>query len=425
MILRARTVVPVTAPSIPDGAVWISGDHIRAVGPWSEIRESASGPVVDLGEVAVFPGLVNVHAHLDYTHMAGLLAPPRTFPDWIKGILTLKSQWDDAEFAASWTEGARQLLETGCTTVVNIETRGHQLAALRASTPLRIFSFLEVTGVRSARDPVRLLDDAVQTLSSLPPVRGGVGLSPHAPYSTTPELLRLAAERARNEGWRLTTHVAESEAEFEMFTYRRGPMHSWLEGQRPNEDCGLGSPVQHLARHGLLSPAMIAVHANYLWRDDARLLASRGVSVAHCPRSHAYFGHRRFPRTELAEAGVPICLGTDSLASVRTPRPGAVTLSMLAELRQAAVVDPSLSARQILREATTHPARALGLRSVLGELRTYSLADLAVIPHAGPHGTAEEALVHHPGPVGATMVAGRWEWVSQDFRDRIPPAIPR
>ena len=425
MILRARTVVPVTAPSIPDGAVWISGDHVRAVGPWSEIREAASGPVVDLGDAAVFPGLVNAHAHLDYTDMAGLLAPTRSFPDWIKGILTLKSQWDDVEFAASWAAGARQLLESGCTTVVNIETRGHQLAALRASTPLRIFSFLELTGVRSARDPRRLLEEAVQTLTSLPPVRGGIGLSPHAPYSTTPELLRLAAEAARRDGWRLTTHVAESDAEFDMFTYRRGPMHSWLEGQRPNDDCGLGSPVQHLARNGLLSPSMIAVHANYLWRDDARLLASRGVSVAHCPRSHAYFAHRRFPRTELAEAGVPICLGTDSLASVRAPRPGAVSLSLLAEMRQAVAVDPSLPPRQVLREATTHPARALGLRSVLGEIRTYSLADLAVIPHSGSPASAEEALVHHEGPVGATLVAGRWEWVSPAFRDRIPEAIPR
>ncbi len=425
MILRARSVVPVTAPSIPDGAVWISGDHIRAVGPWSEIRESASGPVVDLGDAAVFPGLVNAHCHLDYTGMAGQLQPPRAFPDWIKGILTLKSQWNDAEFAESWLAGARQLLQGGVTTAVNIESRGHQLAALRAATPLRIFSCLEVTGVRSAREPERLLEEAVQTLTSLPPIRGGIGLSPHAPYSTTPDLLRLVADAARRDGWRLTTHVAESESEFDMFTYRRGPMFSWLDGQRPMEDCGLGSPVQHMHRCGLLGPAMLAVHVNYLWRDDARLLATRGTAVAHCPRSHAYFGHRRFPREELAEAGVPICLGTDSLASVRNGRSPDTVLSMVAEMRQALAADPALPPRRLVAESTANPAKALGLRSVIGGLQTYSLADLLVIPHDGSTWSAEEALIHHAGPVGATLVAGRWEWISPSFRDRIPQEIPR
>jgi cytosine/adenosine deaminase-related metal-dependent hydrolase len=420
VILRARTVVPVTAPPIEDGAVWISGDHIRAVGPWSEVRETARGPVTDLGDAALFPGLVNAHCHLDYTGMAGQLPPPRDFPDWIKGILSLKAQWTDGEFEQSWRTGARQLLEGGVTTVANIESRPHQLAALRASTPLRVFSFLEITGVRSAREPDRLLAEAIATLTALPPVRGGIGLSPHAPYSTTPDLLTRVAAVARKDGWRLTTHVAESESEFDMFLYRRGPMFSWLEGQRPSEDCGLGSPIQHLHRCGLLGPAMMAVHVNYLWQDDARLLATRGASVVHCPRSHEFFGHRRFPREELAEAGVPICLGTDSLASVRVRRDSPTELSMIAEMRQALSADPHLPVRRLVQECTTQPARALGLRTVLGELRTYALADLCAIPYDGPASSAESALVHHRGPVGATLIAGRWEWVSPAWKDRIP-----
>jgi cytosine/adenosine deaminase-related metal-dependent hydrolase len=422
VILRARTIVPVTAPPVSDGAVWISRDQIRAVGPWSELREFASGQVVDLGDAAVFPGLVNAHCHLDYTGMAGLLQPTRQFPDWIKGILTLKSQWTDDDFAASWREGARQLLETGTTAVVNIETRAHQLAGLRASTPLRVFSYLEITGVRSARDPDRLMEEVVSSLTTLPGVRGGVGLSPHAPYSTTPDLLARAAATAKRDGWRLTTHVAESEAEYEMFMYRRGPMFSWLENQRSCEDCGQGSPVRHLHRNGLLGPAMLAVHVNYLWNDDARLLASRETSVAHCPRSHAYFGHRRFPREQLAEAGVNLCLGTDSLASVRMPKEGRPVLSMIDEMRAVAAADPGLAPRRIVQESTANPARALGLRAVIGELRTGALADLAVIPYAGPPQSADEALVNHRGRVAATMIAGRWEWVAPSWADRLQSA---
>ncbi|MFM7555413.1 MAG: amidohydrolase family protein [Verrucomicrobiota bacterium] len=403
------------SPPVSDGAVWISGARIRAVGPWSEIRGMAgpdAGPVEDLGEVAVFPGLVNAHAHFDYTAMAGLLLPPREFPDWIKGILTLKSQWTDAEFEASWRLGARQQLESGTTTVANIETRAHQLAGLRAGTPLRIFSFLEMTGIRSGREPERILGEAMEVLKGLPPNRGGVGLSPHAPYSTSPELLRAVAAVARREGWRVTCHVAESDPEFDMFMYRRGSLFSWLEPQRPCDDCGLGSPVQHVDRHGLLGSPLLAVHVNRLWEDDALRLAARGASVVHCPRSHAYFGHPRFPREELTEAGVPICIATDSLASTKASREGPPVLSLLDELRALAAADPGLSPRRMLAEVTVHPARALGLRSVLGELNTGALADLLVLPHAGSTGTVEEALVHHRGPVAATLIGGRWEWIA-------------
>jgi cytosine/adenosine deaminase-related metal-dependent hydrolase len=260
----------------------------------------------------------------------------------------------------------------------------------------------------------------MEVLKSLPPNRGGVGLSPHAPYSTSPELLRVIADAARRDGWRITCHVAESEPEFDMFMYRRGSLFSWLENQRPSADCGLGSPVQHVHRHGLLDAPLLAVHVNCLWGDDARRLAARGASVVHCPRSHAYFSHPRFQREVLTEAGVPICIGTDSLASTRASRDGAPVLSLIDELRTLASDDPGLSPRRMLAEVTVNPARALGLKSVLGELSTGALADLLVIPHAGSVSTVEEALIHHRGSVAATMIGGRWEWISPEWSAAIP-----
>ena len=143
-------------------------------------------------------------------------------------------------------------------------------------------------------------------------------LSPHAPYSTLPELLRLSAEIARERNWRITTHVAESEQEFEMFMHARGKMFDWLQrNERDNSDCGLGSPVAHLARNGLLGENLLAIHVNLLAPGDAELLGEHQVHVVHCPRSHDYFRHPPFPRRQLADAGVNLCLGTDSLSTVR------------------------------------------------------------------------------------------------------------
>ena len=209
-----------------------------------------------------------------------------------------------------------------------------------------------------------------------------------------------------------------------MFMYRRGSLFSWLESQRPCGDCGLGSPIQHLDRHGLLGSPLLAVHVNRLWGEDAWRLAARGASVVHCPRSHAYFGHPRFPREALTEAGVPICIGTDSLASTKATREGTPVLSLIDELRALAAADPGLSPRSMLAEVTVHPARALGLKSVLGELNTSALADLLVIPHAGPVATVEEALIHHRGPVAATMIGGRWEWTAPGWDSLVSGSLP-
>jgi cytosine/adenosine deaminase-related metal-dependent hydrolase len=74
---------------------------------------------VDLGDVV--PGPHQAHCHLDYTDMAGLLPPMRSFSDWIKAITALKGSWPDADFARSWENGADMLLRTGTTTVGDIE----------------------------------------------------------------------------------------------------------------------------------------------------------------------------------------------------------------------------------------------------------------------------------------------------------------
>lgn len=406
ILLRARHVVPVASPVLPDGALRIAGNRLRWVGPWPDAQPGADEEVIDLGDAILLPGLVNAHCHLDYTDLLGQLAPPRTFPDWIKSILAAKSSWTEADFVRSWLHGARQLLDHGTTTVANIEAQPHALALLRESTPLRIHSFLELTGVRLRREPASILDEAEALLDSLPPHPGGVGISPHAPYSTVPELLRLSAERARRRGWRLTTHLAESREEFDMFMYRRGPMYEWLRHQRPDDDCGQGSPIQHAARHGLLGPDFLAVHVNYLWDDDARLLAHHGTSVVHCPRSHAYFRHQRFPGQCLAAAGVNLCLGTDSLASTRLGIGTRPELSLFAEMAELAARDDTVDPAELVRRATLNGAIALGLDHELGTLQPGLLADLCAIPGRVGDADVHDAIVHHRGPVTTTWIGG-------------------
>src|ERR1035441_729922 len=409
LLLRARIVLPVSQPPIREGAVLVSGKRIAAVGRWSELSANRRCKTVDLGEAVLMPGLVNAHCHLDYTDMAGHFPPPKVFADWLKLITETKAGWNYSDYAESWLNGARMLVRTGTTSVADIEAVPELLPKVWGGTPLRVFSFLEMIGIKGHRQPQAIVQEAVERIDSLKGFRGRPGLSPHAPYSTVPKLLRLSAQAARRREWRLTTHVAESAMEFEMFARGRGEMFDWLQRSgREMSDCGLGSPVRHLERCGALSERLLAAHANYLANQDAALLAKRNVHVVHCPRCHSYFNHDPFPLRRLVRAGVNVCLGTDSLASIYKARRQSVELSLFEEMRALSRNEPSLSARKIVRMATLNGARALCMGGQIGELAEGAFADLVVLPFAGKSADIYAAVLHHQGDVAASMVAGQW-----------------
>jgi cytosine/adenosine deaminase-related metal-dependent hydrolase len=186
-------------------------------------------------------------------------------------------------------------------------------------------------------------------------------------------------------------------------------MHDWLKrNERNPADCGHGSPVAHLARQKLLGDNVLAVHVNCLARGDATLLAKNKTSVVHCPRSHDYFKHPPFQRARLAGAGVNLCLGTDSLATVRKTGKQRPVLDLFAEMRVLADRDKSISPAELLDMVTVNGARALGLAGKIGELSSGAFADLIAIPFCGKFRTLPEAVLQHTGAVAASLIEGRW-----------------
>jgi aminodeoxyfutalosine deaminase len=407
MLLRARILLAICAPPIENGAVLLSKNRVVAAGPWRDLARHAREAAVDLGPVILLPGLINAHCHLDYTDMTGL-PPQKQFPDWIKGLLALKAGASYTEYADAWLRGAKMLERTGTTTVADIEAVPELLPEVWSSTPLRAFSFLEMTGVKRRRSPEEILRETDAKIKSLASARGSAGLSPHALYSTTPDLLRQAGALARRRGWRVTMHVAESRDEYEMYVEQRGPLFDWLKPQRDMSDCDGRTPVQLVRLYGLLGENFLAIHANYLDDADIAVLAHSGSSVVHCPQSHAYFGHAPFPFQKLSAAGVNVCLGTDSLASVKVARRAKAELNMFTEMQTFAATHPEVAPETIVRMATQNAARALGRQRRSGRIFPRALADLIAIPFRGKPEEAWSATLHHTGPVSASMIDGKW-----------------
>jgi cytosine/adenosine deaminase-related metal-dependent hydrolase len=407
--LRTRVILPVAQPAIEDGAVFISRGRIRAIGRWRDLRRTAPESVHDLGEAVLLPGLINAHCHLDYTDMAGAIPPPKNFLSWIEAIIAHKAAWDYSDFAQSWLHGARQLLRSGCTTVADIEAVPELLPDVWAATPLRVISCLELISVRRRQPPAALVRETLAKLRKLPAGRSRAVLSPHALYTTNHALLaavRRAPLRARQP---LTMHVAESADEMAMLQHARGPMFDWLRRNgRDMTDCGTRSPLQQLAALKLLGPHFLAVHVNHLAPGDAALLARTRSHVAHCPRSHAYFRHAPFPAAELRAAGVPLCLGTDSLASLGKEGRRKPELDLFAELRAFTTQHPGIPPAELLELVTRNPAAALGQRGRLGELTPRAHADLLVLRSPAGPAVALETLLHTPPEIAAVMIAGEW-----------------
>jgi cytosine/adenosine deaminase-related metal-dependent hydrolase len=405
MIIRTRCLIPILSPPIADGAVLVEGREIKAAGKADEILAAHAGEtVLDLGDMALLPGLINAHCHLDYTVLRNAILPPRSFTAWVQRINALKRSLGPDDYLDSIARGFEQCIAAGTTTVCTIESFP-ELMPRMPPPPIRTWWFYEMIDVRHRVTT----DDVVAGALSFFQHRSGslanFGLSPHAPFTASLDLYRLANDCAEAFAMPLTTHVAESSEEFQMFRDASGPLYEFLSGiLRPMADCGGATPFSHLWNAGAIDARWILAHMNQLSDDDFNLIASLPRSakptVVHCPGTHEYFSREPFPWKRLADLGVNLCVGTDSLASTDS-------LSLLAELRRLRCTVPELAPARLLDAVTRNPARALNREHRLGCIAPGALADLIAVPCTGSLETVCEEIVSHSGAVPWVMIDGR------------------
>ena len=228
------------------------------------------------------------------------------------------------------------------------------------------------------------------------------GLAPHAPFTASADLYRQCEEIARRENLLLTTHLAESRDEKEMFSETSGPLFDFLsEIGRDNSDLHNATPVEQVSAFCELNRRWLLVHLNEITGSDLDVLRqwSSLPNVVHCARSHDYFRHPRFQFQKLRELGFNICLGTDSLASNED-------LNLFAEMRAFQRNEPSVSPREILAMVTVNAARALVQSDRLGQIGPGFLADLIAVPCTGST-TAFEEIVAFDGAVRWMIIGGK------------------
>jgi aminodeoxyfutalosine deaminase len=399
--LRARWVLPIDRPPIEGGWIEIAGGRIVQVGA----GRLPSG-AVDLGDAAVLPGLVNAHTHVELSWLEGRVPPSASMAEWIATLIRTRRAG-----AAGGVDEERRLAraaaasmrDTGTVLVGDI-SNSLTTPGLLVEAGLGGVVFHELLGF-NAPDPVGAVRDAwtrveqarvnLESLSEPPGTRRNsweprlfFSVVAHAPYSVSPALFAAIAARAGRGP--LAIHLAESPEELEFLRTGGGPMRRLLEdvgAWNPAWTVPGCDPVQYVGDLGYLQPGTLVVHAVHV--TDAgldRLRRSRAVIVT-CPRSNLWVGAGPPRLSHFYSSGVPVAVGTDSLASA----PSLNLFDELAEMRRLA---PEVSAATLLESATRVGAEALGCGRDFGTLGAGKRAVLArvAIPAAGMR-DVEEYLV--------------------------------
>ena len=313
--------------SIPPVGSFRSIDRRSATGYYAlwdgkvvEICAAAAGDrnraVTDLGDVALLPKLVNAHTHLEFSDCSEPIGESGIrLSSWIRQVIAARGVGSRSEREQAIRRGMDESDRVGVGLIGDIATPPSSYSRQPA-----VVSFAEVLGLSDQRSAERVeASRAHQSdVGEWPNVE--FGISPHAPYSTPPNLIQSAVDRAQEANIPVAMHVAESAEERDLLERGGGPFADslreagvWREGLFPYPgDEPLSQIIAQLAR----SPRALLVHGNDLRDGELEQIARHSnLTVVYCPRTHAFFRHPRHPVDQMLRMGIRVALGTDSRAS--------------------------------------------------------------------------------------------------------------
>jgi cytosine/adenosine deaminase-related metal-dependent hydrolase len=394
-IYAASYLFPVSSPPLEGGAIAVAEGIIVDTGPLDRLRTEYSGTVREFPGCVIMPGLVNAHSHLELTHFPswklrkGIDYSPRTYVDWVIQVIKIRRSLSLQELEHSVMEGLRVSLECGTTSIGEIVS-DRSLIPLYRSAAISGRLCLEAIG----QDPVRNSAQLKDIEKSIVDFAGGMlkpAISPHAPHTLSADFLRSLAELAAKFAIPSVIHLSESREETAFMHDSSGkiaellyPLADWESYLPPPRRT---TSTAYLEGLGVLNPSTSVVHCVHITPDDAQILKKCGVSAILCPRSNERLAVGRAPALLLKKCGIPLALGTDSLASNDS-------LSLWDEMRFLGREFPDVfTPTEVLEMATLGSARALHLEGETGSLEKGKRADFLVVHPARITPPAELAEV--------------------------------
>jgi 5-methylthioadenosine/S-adenosylhomocysteine deaminase len=415
-VVFANTSVVTPDETRESVALAVQGTTIAAIGPTDQVlKQFPQAEVYDGRGKALFPGLINCHAHLAQTLSRGF-NEDFGFPNSYRLAVQPTSLVSREEATLMAVVGAIEAIRTGSTTVVENVGGTAATAAELAKTGLR-WVFAESATDREGGSPMspeilakgepprfsaKMRDDGLQRITSLHSAwhgkeNGRIQVFPAAALAenSSPELLTAVKAFADTHDLGYTIHLSQSRAEVDYMRKHHGM-----------------SPVAFLAKHGFLGPRLFAAHCRYVDDADIALLAKSGTVVTHQARMAANRGVIP-PIPALRAAGVPIAMGTDNNT---TDLFEVLRIALVTERVRRDDAFPGVQPQpeDILADATLGSARAVRQQASIGSLEVGKKADLLVVDTQRisivPAVRVVSAWIHNgqPNDIEAVMIDGRF-----------------
>lgn len=362
-VISARWIVPVSSPPINGGSIRLRGDEVVEIQ-----RGRPPQNAQDFGDMAILPGLVNAHTHLEFSDCDQPIGHPgMELHQWIQQVVRARREMVVNSKSQTIEAGILESRESGVCLIGEISTPPFQYA--EDAMP-RIVAFAEVLGLSPER-----LQERFASANSHNREHVHAGWSPHAPYSIPLDAIQECVTQATASSRPVAMHVAESIFERELLASGSGPfadqlreMGVWRDGVFPWPDDPILLLIECLSK----APRGLIVHGNDLHAAEVDAIAKHSqLSIVYCPRTHAYFRHAPHPVAQLVERGVRVALGTDSRAS--NP-----DLNLWREVQYVLRHRPDLNPEIVIRMATLNGADALG-HGDLGRIEAGSRGPLGCV----------------------------------------------
>jgi cytosine/adenosine deaminase-related metal-dependent hydrolase len=380
-IYAASYLLPVDGPPVEGGAVAVASGRIVDLGTLATLRRIHGAPVQEFPGCVIMPGLVNAHSHLELTHFPswklrkGIDYTPRTYVDWVVQVIKTRRALTRDELVHSVREGICKSLDSGTTALGEIVT-DRSLIPLYRESPLAGRLYCEAIG----HDPAQcemLVNELERTIAAFGPGRLQPGISPHAPHTVAGRFMVELTSLARRHALPTAIHLAESREEASFFHDTTGmiaselyPLAGWQDYLPPPRRT---TPTAWVDSLGAFHDTTAAIHCVHVTPADVEILRARGVTAVLCPRSNDRLAVGHAPASLLKKAGVPLALGTDSLASNDS-------LSLWDEMRFLRRRFPgTFEPAEVLEMATLGAAQALLIDREVGTLTRGKCADFLVM----------------------------------------------
>ena len=382
---------------IDNGSIAISGDTITHVVSSDRLsKDQTAKKVINAKGMVAIPGLINAHSHLAMTLFRGLLEDLELH-QWLEKVwkYELSSLNEDSVRAGSKLAVA-EMIRSGVTCAHDMYWHYETTMALSEEIGFRLISGPPITGIGGldfdsmVAHSRKVLENTRKYNYVFPIIQA------HSTYTTTPEMMDLVLELKEEFGVPFTTHAAENKSEVEEVTERFGL-----------------TPIELLQSYKLLDEKTILAHCVQLNDEEIGILSESGTNVVHCPESNLKLGAGIARVTEMLEAGINVCIGTDGPASNND-------LDLFGEMRTAALAqkglynDPKvLKAIEVLEMATINGAKAYGIDHLIGSIERGKKADIVLVDfrktHLTPRNDVYANLVYSAtkADVSTVLIDGR------------------